>query len=147
MPLATEYASAEFNFVPNGAKVTKVHDIIRTASCDSCHDQLSWHGGRRRGMDMCVLCHTPQNVDTTTGGSLDLKVIIHEMHMGSVLPTVVAGKPLIINGADFSKIVYPADPGDPRRAKPVTRKRRARRRPLRTSPIRRAWPAAPVTTT
>ena len=113
--LGTNYASAEFNFVPNGAKVTKVHDIIRTASCDICHDQLSWHGGRRRGMDMCVLCHTPQNVDTTTGGSLDLKVMIHEMHMGSVLPSVVAGKPLIVNGKDFSKIVYPADPGDPRR--------------------------------
>jgi OmcA/MtrC family decaheme c-type cytochrome len=113
--LGTNYASTEFNFVPNGAKVTKVHDVIKTASCNSCHDQLSWHGGRRRGIEMCVLCHTQQNVDTTTGGSLDLKVMIHEMHMGSVLPSVVAGKPLIINGTDFSKIVYPADPGDPRR--------------------------------
>jgi len=113
--LGTNYASATFNFVPDGAKVTKVHDIIKTASCNSCHDQLSWHGGRRRGIEMCVLCHTQQNVDTTTGGSLDLKVMIHEMHMGSKLPSVIAGKPLIVNGADFSKIAYPADPGDPRR--------------------------------
>ena len=113
--LGTNYASAEFNFVPNGATVTKVHDIIKTASCNTCHDQLSWHGGRRRGIEMCVLCHTQQNVDTTTGGSLDLKVMIHEMHMGSQLPSVVAGTPLIVNGKDFSKIAYPADPGDPRR--------------------------------
>jgi len=113
--LGTNYASATYNFVPNGAKVTKVHDIIRTASCNTCHDQLSWHGGRRRGVEMCVLCHTPQNVDTTTGGSLDLKVMIHEMHMGAKLPSVVAGKTLIVNGTDFSKISYPADPGDPRR--------------------------------
>ena len=113
--LGTNYASATYNFVPNGAKVAKVHDIIKTASCNSCHDQLSWHGGRRRGVEMCVLCHTPQNLDTTTGGSLDLKVMIHEMHMGVKLPSVVAGKPLIVNGADFSKISYPADPGDPRR--------------------------------
>jgi OmcA/MtrC family decaheme c-type cytochrome len=113
--LGTDYASAEFNFVPNGAKVVKIHDIIKTASCNSCHDQLSWHGGRRRGIEMCVLCHTQQNVDTTTGGSLDLKVMIHEMHMGASLPSVVAGTPLIINGTDFSKVVYPADPGDPRR--------------------------------
>ncbi|PWU03118.1 MAG: hypothetical protein C5B51_19505 [Terriglobia bacterium] len=112
--LGTNYASATFNFVPNGANVTKVHDIVRTASCNSCHDQLSWHGGRRRGVEMCVLCHTPQNVDTTTGGSLDLKVMIHEMHMGKKLPSVAAGKPLIVNGEDFSKIAYPADPGDPR---------------------------------
>jgi OmcA/MtrC family decaheme c-type cytochrome len=108
--LGTNYASAVFNFVPNGAKVTKVHDIIKTASCNTCHDQLAWHGGRRRGIEMCVLCHTQQNVDTTTGGSLDLKVMIHEMHMGSQLPTVVAGKPLIVNGTDFSTIVDPADP-------------------------------------
>jgi len=113
--LGTNYASAEFNFVPNGAKVVKIHDIIKTASCDSCHDQLSWHGGRRRGIEMCVLCHTQQNIDTTTGGSLDLKVMIHEMHMGASLPSVIAGTPLIINGTDFSKVVFPADPGDPRR--------------------------------
>src|SRR5450755_3338474 len=108
--LGTNYASAVFNFVPNGAKVTKVHEIIKTASCNACHDQLAWHGGRRRGIEMCVLCHTQQNVDTTTGGSLDLKVMIHEMHMGSQLPSVVAGKPLIVNGEDFSTIVDPADP-------------------------------------
>ena len=113
--LGTNYASAEFNFVPNGAKVVKIHDIIKTASCNSCHDQLSWHGGRRRGIEMCVLCHTQQNIDTTTGGSLDLKVMIHEMHMGASLPSVIAGTPLIINGTDFSKVVFPADPGDPRR--------------------------------
>jgi OmcA/MtrC family decaheme c-type cytochrome len=113
--LGTNYASAEFNFVPNGAKVVKIHDIIKTASCDSCHDQLSWHGGRRRGIEMCVLCHTQQNIDTTTGRSLDLKVMIHELHMGASLPSVIAGTPLIINGTDFSKVVFPADPGDPRR--------------------------------
>ena len=113
--LGTNYASAVFNFVPNGAAVTKTHDVIRTASCNACHDQLSWHGGRRRGVEMCVLCHTPQNVDTTTGSTLDLKVMIHEIHMGSQLPTVVAGKPLIVNGTDFSEVAYPADPGDPRR--------------------------------
>jgi OmcA/MtrC family decaheme c-type cytochrome len=113
--LGTSYASGTFNFVPNGAKVTKVHEIINTQSCNTCHDQLSWHGGKRRGIEMCVLCHTQQNMDTTTGGSLDLKVIIHEMHMGQKLPSVVAGNPLIVNGTDFSKIAFPADPGDPRR--------------------------------
>jgi hypothetical protein len=42
-------------------------------------------------MEMCVLCHTPQLVNTPTG-SLALKVMIHEMHMGSNLPSVIAGK-------------------------------------------------------
>jgi len=113
--LGTNYASAVFNFVPNGAKVTKVHDVIRTASCNSCHDQLSFHGGARRGVEMCVLCHTPQMVDTTSGNSVDFKVMIHELHMGNKLPSVVAGKALVIGNTDFSKVAYPADPGDPRR--------------------------------
>jgi len=33
--LGTNYASATYNFVPNGAKVTKVHDVVRTASCNT----------------------------------------------------------------------------------------------------------------
>jgi OmcA/MtrC family decaheme c-type cytochrome len=64
---------------------------------------------------MCVLCHTPQNVDPTTGGSLDLKLMVHQIHMGNKLPSVVAGTPLKITGTDFSNVAYPADPGDPRR--------------------------------
>lgn len=112
--LGTNYASATYNFVPNGAKVTNVHDVIRTASCNTCHDQLSFHGGARRGVEMCVLCHNSQNVDTRNGGSLDFKVMVHELHMGQSLPSVKAGKPLNLNGNDYSKVVYPADPTDPR---------------------------------
>jgi len=112
--LGTNYASATYNFVPNGAQVSKIHDVIRTASCDSCHDQLSFHGGARRGVEMCVLCHNQAMADTGNGGSLDFKVMIHELHMGETLPSVVAGKKLVLNGLDFSNVAYPADPGDPR---------------------------------
>ncbi len=113
--LNTNYASTTFNFVPNGNPVTKVHDVIRTASCNSCHDQLSFHGGKRRGIEMCALCHTDQLVDTSTGSTLPLKTMIHQIHMGASTPSVVAGTPLMISGTDFSNVVYPADPGDPRR--------------------------------
>jgi OmcA/MtrC family decaheme c-type cytochrome len=118
--LTVEYASTTYNFVPNGAKVTKVHDIIETASCNSCHDQLSAHGGSRRGMPMCVLCHTPQNVDPNTGDTMDAKVFFHKLHMGASLPSVIAGTPYVpaINSHgtfDYSKVVFPADPGNPQR--------------------------------
>jgi len=112
--LGTNYASATYNFVPNAAKVTKVHDVIRTASCNTCHDQLSFHGGARRGVEMCVLCHNQAMVDTSNGSSLDFKAMVHEPHMGESLPSVKAGKALLINGTNFSKVVYPADPSDPR---------------------------------
>src|SRR5689334_2300271 len=58
--LGTIYARTTFNFVPNGAAVALVRDVIRTPSCSRCHDQLSAHGGSRRGIEMCVRCHTPQ---------------------------------------------------------------------------------------
>jgi OmcA/MtrC family decaheme c-type cytochrome len=118
--LPTNYASATYNFVPNGAKVTNVHDIIETASCNACHDQLSAHGGSRRGMNMCVLCHTPQNNDPNTGDTLDAKVFFHKIHMGASLPSVVAGGQYIpavnsFGSFNYSTVVFPADPGDPRR--------------------------------
>ncbi len=118
--LGTNYASATYNFVPNGAKVTKVHDMIETASCNTCHDQLSAHGGSRRGLNMCVLCHTPQNTDPNTGLTLDAKVFFHKLHMGLNLPSVKAGTPYIpaknsFGSFDYSAVKFPADPGDPRR--------------------------------
>ena len=112
--LGVEYASTTFTFVPNGAAVTVTRDVVRTSGCNNCHDQLSFHGGSRRGVELCVLCHTPQTTDPDTGNTLDLKVMAHKLHMGSSLPSVKAGKPYRIIGfnqavTDWSTVVYPAD--------------------------------------
>ena len=113
--LGTNYASTTFNFVPNGSAVTTVHDVIRTSSCNKCHDQLSFHGGSRRGVEMCNLCHTPQTLDPDTGNTVDFKVMIHKIHMGAQLPSVEAGTPYKIIGNqgsvnDYSTVAYPSDP-------------------------------------
>ncbi len=118
--LTTNYASATFDFVPNGSPVTNTHNIVPTSSCNACHDQLSAHGGSRRGMNMCVLCHTPQNSDPNTGASMDAKVFFHKIHMGASLPSVKAGTPYVpavnsFGSFNYSAVVFPADPGDPRR--------------------------------
>ncbi len=112
--LPTNYASSTYNFVPNGAKVTVTRDVIETASCDQCHDQLSAHGGSRRGLNMCVLCHQPQLVDPNTGDTLDSKVFFHKLHMGASLPSVVAGGQYIpaINSHgtfNYSTVIFPLD--------------------------------------
>jgi OmcA/MtrC family decaheme c-type cytochrome len=116
--LGTNYAGATFNFVPNGSVVTVTRDVIRTQSCNTCHDSLAFHGGYAQGMPMCVLCHQPQNQDPVTGNSLDAKVFFHSLHMGSSLPTVVGtkttpGVPYQVAGymgfiSDFSNVVDPA---------------------------------------
>jgi OmcA/MtrC family decaheme c-type cytochrome len=111
--LGTNYASTTFNFVPDGSPVRTVRDVIRTESCNRCHDQLSAHGGSRRGLDMCVLCHTPQTTDPDTGNSVDMKVMVHKIHMGSSLPSVQAGRPYRVIGfggavLDWSTVVFPS---------------------------------------
>jgi OmcA/MtrC family decaheme c-type cytochrome len=112
--LGTDYASTTFNFVPNGSAVVTTRDVVTTASCNTCHDQLSHHGGSRRGVAMCVLCHTPQSADAGTGNTVDFKVMIHKIHMGSQLPSVIAGKPYQMGSgpgvSDWSTVVFPADP-------------------------------------
>jgi OmcA/MtrC family decaheme c-type cytochrome len=120
--LGTNYAGATFNFVPNGAAVTVTRDVIRTQSCNTCHDQLAFHGGYAHGMNMCVMCHQPQNADPTSGNALDLKVMAHKIHMGSQLPSVVGtsstpGVPYEIAGygGSFSNFSTVIDPADPRR--------------------------------
>ena len=52
--------------------------------------------------------------------TLDAKVFFHKLHMGASLPSVIAGTPYVpaknsFGTFDYSTVVFPADPGDPRR--------------------------------
>ena len=112
--LGTNYDSETITWVPAGG-VPAPRDVIRTATCNKCHDDLAFHGGSRRGLDLCIMCHTPQTIDPDTGNTLDMKVFAHKLHMGSQLPSVVAGTPYQIIGfnqavSDYSTVVLPSDP-------------------------------------
>lgn len=109
--LGINRATNIFSFVPNGAPVTVTRDVVRDASCNRCHDNLNFHGGNRIGVQACVLCHTPQTTDPNNGGSADFPVMIHKIHMGKALPSVVAGGKYQLGGADWSKVGFPADAG------------------------------------
>src|SRR3984893_9399515 len=50
--LGVNYASTTFNFVPDGSAVATTRDVVHTTGCNTCHDQLSAHGGFRRRGDM-----------------------------------------------------------------------------------------------
>ncbi|MGB7292261.1 MAG: OmcA/MtrC family decaheme c-type cytochrome [Thermodesulfobacteriota bacterium] len=110
----TFVANSTFDFVPSGGPVTVIRDVVRTDACNSCHDPLALHGGFRRAVPLCVLCHTPQNIDPETGNSLDFKVMVHKIHRGAELPSVQAGMPYQIIGfndtvIDFSDVEFPQD--------------------------------------
>jgi OmcA/MtrC family decaheme c-type cytochrome len=113
--LGTNYASNTLSWVPAGGAPTNNRDVIRTASCNKCHDSLAFHGGSRIGMDLCIMCHTPQTVDPDTGNTLDMPVMTHKIHMGSQLASVKAGTPYQIIGfnqavSDWSTVNLPSDP-------------------------------------
>jgi len=123
--LGTNYADTTYDFVPTGGKPAP-RDIVRTADCNQCHGLpngltsttgsagLAAHGGSRRDVQLCIICHQPQTSDPDTGNPLDMRVFIHKIHMGSSLPSVQSGKPYQIIGfqnsvTDWSTVVYPAD--------------------------------------
>lgn len=84
------------------------------ATCNSCHGDLSAHGGSRKDVKLCATCHSSQTVDPDTGNTVDFKVMIHKIHMGEHLPSVQAGTPYRIIGNrnsvhDYSTVVLPQD--------------------------------------
>jgi len=110
----TYYDNVEFDFRPDAQPVTDTWNKMTTATCNQCHDPLSAHGGSRQDVKLCVLCHNPQTVDPDTGNTVDAKVFIHKIHMGSSLPSVKAGGHYQIIGfnqsvSDFSTVVFPQD--------------------------------------
>ncbi|HXB75239.1 MAG TPA: OmcA/MtrC family decaheme c-type cytochrome [Candidatus Acidoferrales bacterium] len=104
--LGTDYADNTLTWVPAGGTPAP-RDVIRTTSCNKCHDQLAAHGGSRRSVELCIMCHQPQNSDPN-GNSADFKVMIHKIHEGSTLPSVVAGTPYVIGSVDASLVVFPS---------------------------------------
>jgi OmcA/MtrC family decaheme c-type cytochrome len=111
--LGTNYDDATFDFAPAGGTPAP-RDVVRTADCNKCHDSLAAHGGSRKSVELCIMCHTPQTTDAETNNTLDFKVFIHKLHDGSGLPSVQSGTPYQIVGYqnavnDWSTVEYPAD--------------------------------------
>jgi hypothetical protein len=84
-------ANPLFDFVPAGGAVTTVRQVTTTGQCNGCHDPLAEHGGGRREVGLCQLCHTDQGFDPQTGNSIELQQMIHRIHRGKELPSVVDG--------------------------------------------------------
>ncbi len=104
-----------YDFRPDGQAVTDRWDATTFATCNQCHDPLSAHGETgRQDPRVCVLCHNDtQSIDPDTGNTVNFKVMIHKIHMGASLPSVLAGTPYVIIGrggpADFSTVEFPQD--------------------------------------
>jgi len=68
-----------YNYVPSGAEmVTPPRDIVRTETCNRCHDPLGMHGGRYMEVQVCQQCHLPALEEDGVSYSMD--VMIHRVH-------------------------------------------------------------------
>jgi OmcA/MtrC family decaheme c-type cytochrome len=95
-----------FNFRPDGGAVTVTREIAATSNCNECHYRIGIHGGTRQEVGLCILCHYPGVVDGN-GVSVDMKSMIHKLHMGKNLASNLAGGDYAINGNSFKTMGYP----------------------------------------
>ena len=95
------------DFVPNGSPVTTNRLVAATEKCASCHVRFAEHGGPRRDVEFCVVCHNPGTIDPDSGESVDLAYMAHSIHRGykRAEPYVVFGR----NGDEFNtgEVTYP----------------------------------------
>jgi len=128
------------DFLFGGATTLEHREVVTRAHCNQCHRDFRVHDETRRELTLCVLCHTSGAEDEndgsveggTPGVSIDLRVMIHKIHSGWSLPSVVgvatltdgsgdrdyspaAGSYKLVgdDGAtikDFSSVVYPVWP-------------------------------------
>jgi OmcA/MtrC family decaheme c-type cytochrome len=107
-------ANDVFTFVPAGGEPSVTREVVTTEACNTCHDPLAFHGGVRRQVGLCVTCHTDQTVDPETGNVVDFRVMIHKLHRGEFLPSVLGGQPYQIIGYrqsshDYTEVAWPQD--------------------------------------
>lgn len=101
-----------FNFRPDGQAVTEHREIVVTETCNHCHDTLKVHGGSRRDLGLCITCHVEGMQDPESGNSLEFRQMIHKIHRGKNLPSVIGGTPYKIVGYndtvyDYSDVTFP----------------------------------------
>ncbi len=108
--LLTYYDNELYHFVPSGSSQPKPRDIVTTETCNGrCHQGLALHGGSRRDIGLCILCHNPnQDIDPDTGNSVDMPVMVHKIHMGAELANGYNVIGYNQTNHDYSEVVYPA---------------------------------------
>ncbi|UCD44232.1 MAG: OmcA/MtrC family decaheme c-type cytochrome, partial [Candidatus Bathyarchaeota archaeon] len=111
----TAYNDVYYFAITDSAAVPR-RTIVSQENCDSCHEELSLHGGNRKNVEYCAFCHIPSESDeqerteeTLPPNTIDLKYMVHRIHLGEE-----QGEPYILAGhgerlVDFSEVRYSGD--------------------------------------
>jgi OmcA/MtrC family decaheme c-type cytochrome len=93
-------------FVPAGGDPVTERRIVDNDTCNACHDRLEFHGGPRTDVDYCVTCHNPHSTDADTGNTVDMKALIHNIHVGRDGYIVIGHNDSV---HDYSDVVWSQD--------------------------------------
>ena len=85
------------DFLFGDATTLQKRELVTLANCNQCHVEVRGHGDNRNNVTNCLLCHTagaedrntPTVADGTPGVSIDFRVMIHKIHSGKHLPSVL----------------------------------------------------------
>jgi len=115
-PLATSISHGNTNPVVSfavtaGGTAVPRREVVQLSRCNACHQQINIHGGGRQAIQYCVMCHNP-NMTLTAGQfgpaqSLMFQNLIHRIHMGANLPSVVDGGTYGIGSHDYTFVRFP----------------------------------------
>jgi len=104
-----------FAFAVTDAVAEPRRMVVDDYKCESCHSNLSLHGGGRKNANYCVTCHMPAATDEEERAPGDLensihfKYMVHKIHRGQDLENgyIAAGH----NGSihDYGHVEYPGD--------------------------------------
>jgi hypothetical protein len=71
-------------------------EVVRIENCNRCHVAMQRHGGTTRDTRLCVTCHTAgaedgnsTEQDDPTNETIEMQVMIHRIHSGRHLPSVI----------------------------------------------------------
>ncbi|MBL8911436.1 MAG: OmcA/MtrC family decaheme c-type cytochrome, partial [Archangium sp.] len=88
-----------------------LREVVEAARCATCHGKFDAHQGDFDSAEQCAVCHTAQSLEPDTGNTLDFRVMVHKIHAGAALPSVLAGGTYSLVGAlgpsDYSTVRYP----------------------------------------
>ncbi|HTF89544.1 MAG TPA: cytochrome c3 family protein [Planctomycetota bacterium] len=103
------------DFLFQGAATIDKREVVAQDNCNRCHADLQAHGGLRRNVNLCLLCHTagaedrnvPAVANGTPGVSIDFRVMIHRIHNGEHLPSVLGIATLPDGSRDYAAVPQP----------------------------------------
>jgi OmcA/MtrC family decaheme c-type cytochrome len=106
-------------FAVDGSEAMPRREIVNVDNCNVCHGELALHGGNRKSIQYCVMCHNPNADDAVVrpedqlpAEAIDFRTMIHRIHTGKELARVQDGGQYLIYGFrsslhDYSTVGYP----------------------------------------